>query len=70
MLLLNQLRKQKDVYEDICIESIAKYESETWTIGEAQTKSLRNDVLQKNIKDSMGGQNYKLESSRKKFKKK
>ena len=41
MLLLNQLRKQKDAIEDIpYVWSIAMYGCETWTIGEAERKRL------------------------------
>ena len=50
MLLLNQLRKQKDAIEDICMEH-----------SHVRMRNLdnRNVVLQKNDEYQMDGQNYK-----------
>ena len=45
MLLLNQLRKQEDAIEDICMEHSHVYGCETWTIGKAERKRLEAFVM-------------------------
>ena len=50
MLLLNQLRKQKDAIEDICIEHshIRVGNLDNWRSGEKEIGSFRNVVLENN----------------------
>ena len=50
MLLLNQLRKQKDAIEDICMEHshVRMRNLDNWRSGEKEIGSFRNVVLQKN----------------------
>ena len=61
MLLVNQLRKQKDAIEDICMENshVRMRNLDNWRSGEKEIRSFRNVVLQKNDEYQMDGQNYK-----------
>ena len=61
MLLLNQLRKQKDAIEDICMEHshVRMRNLDNRRTGKKEIGSFRNVVLQKNDEYQMDGQNYK-----------
>ena len=62
MALLNQLRKQKDAIEDICMggySHVRMRNLDNWRNGEKEIRSFRNIVLQKNEEYQMDGQNYK-----------
>ena len=61
MFLLNNLRKQEDAVEDICIKHshVQVGNLDNWRSGEKKIGSFRNVVLQKNDEYQMDGQNYK-----------
>ena len=62
MLLLNQLRKQKDAIEDIVgmeHSHVRMRNLDNRRTGKKEIRSFRNVVLQKNEEYQIDGQNYK-----------